>query len=651
MDTVASNLMKRSDINWRIGGPQGSGIDRIVVLFARACALDGLEVYARREYHSNIMGRHSYVDLRVSSDPVTSHAETVDVLVAFEAETLCRHAWSLSPSGCLIHAADDADISLERVTFLDQRVKEDIQALLREQGFQATTAGVLESIRHSGVQTFAIPYKKLIKILAQDPDVSRREAELTRNTLATAASCALLECPQNHLLSSLEQTFADRPHVLAMNRRALGLAYEFVAGEFGQGACKMRLPAGKAGEPRLLLNATQSVALGKLAAGMGFQSYYPISPASDESTFLEEHGRVPLKNGEEGGPLVVQTEDELAAIAMACGAALTGARSATATSGPGFSLMAEGLGWAGMNEVPIVVTLYQRGGPSTGMPTRTEQGDLQFAIHAGHGEFPRMVMASGDPSECFYDTAQAFNYAERYQMPVIHVLDKALTSTVQTMPSFDLKSVRIERGEHYRVQEDQDVRCPRFAITESGVSPRPFLGQPGGEYWITGVEHTVEGRVNEDPVIREQMMEKRARKLEWAAHEIPVEEKLRIYGDPETPLTIVSWGSNKGAILDALVRLKSDSINARLVQLRILWPFPTMELISFLAGAAPLVVVESNYSGQLAALMREQAGYTCDHLIVKYSGRPFSGEALHKILKGVHDGTAQQRIVVRNPYE
>jgi len=643
--------MGRSDINWRIGGPQGSGIDRVVVLFARACASNGLEVHARREYHSNIMGRHSYVDLRISSDPVTSHTETVDLLVAFEAETLCRHAWSLSTSGCLIYAKDDAELSLERITFLDQRVKEDINTRLGEQGLQTSTAGVLEYIRHTGIQTFAIPYKRLVKTLAQDTDVSRREAELTRNTLAISASCALFGCPQNHLLSALEQTFADRSHVLAMNKRALELAYEFVAGEYGLGACKMRLPDGKAGEPRLLLNGTQSAALGKMAAGMGFQSYYPISPASDESTFLEEHGRVPLKNGEEGGPLIVQTEDELAAIAMACGAALTGARSATATSGPGFSLMAEGLGWAGMNEVPIVITLYQRGGPSTGMPTRTEQGELQFAIHAGHGEFPRMVLASGDLNECFHDAAQAFNYAERYQMPVIHLLDKALASNVQTVQSFDLKSVRIERGERYRIQKDQDVRCSRFAITESGVSPRPLLGQSGGEHWLTGVEHTEEGRVNEDPLIREQMMEKRARKLEQAIHEIPIEEKLGIYGDPESSFTIVSWGSNKGAVLDALVRLKSDGVNARLVQLRILWPFPTIELSDLLTEAAPLVVVESNYSGQLADLMREQTGYACDHLIVKYSGRPFSGEALHKVLKGVNDGIAQQRIVVRNPYE
>lgn len=643
--------MTRSEINWRIGGPQGSGIDRVAIFFARACAMSGLEVHARREYYSNIMGRHSYVDLRISSDPVASHVETIDLLVAFEAESWCRHAWSLSKRGCLVYGADDADIPLGRITFLERRVKEDIQSRLDEQGLQRSTAGILEYIRRSGVQAFSIPYKQFIKTLSRVPETSRREAELTSNIMATAASCALLGFPQKHLLGALQKIFADRSHVLSTNQRAMDLAYEFVSAEYGLGACRIPMPDGKTGPPRLLLNGTQSAALGKLAAGMGFQSYYPISPASDESAFLEEHATIPLQNGQQGGPLVVQTEDELSAIAMACGAALTGVRSATATSGPGFSLMTEGLGWAGMNEVPIVITHYQRGGPSTGMPTRTEQGDLQFVIHAGHGEFPRMVLASGDLVECFHDAAQAFNYAERYQMPVIHLLDKALTSTVQTVPHFDMNSVRIERGEQYQKQENRDTRCPRFAITETGVSPRPVLGQPGGEHWLTGVEHTVEGRVNEDPFIREQMMEKRARKHDQAAREIPFDEKLRVYGDAGSSFTVVSWGSNKGALLDALARLESDGVNARLLQLRILWPFPAAELSPLLAAADPIVVVESTHSGQLAALMREQTGYACDHLVVKYSGRPFSGEALHKVLREVNAGTAEPRMVVSNPYE
>lgn len=234
-----------------------------------------------------------------------------------------------------------------------------------------------------------------------------------------------------------------------MNVRAVKLTYDFVRDTFRTQDFHFRLVPEETSERRLLVNGNQAVALGKLAAGMTFQTYYPISPATDESVYLEAHETFPATNGEEGSVIIVQTEDELAAVTMASGAALTGARSATATSGPGFSLMAEGLGWAGINEVPLVVTLYQRGGPATGMPTRSEQGDWQFAIHAGHGEFPRIVMASGDNTEAFYDAAQAFNYAERYQMLVIHLLDKALASTMQTCGLSTWKrSAAIDFGTH-----------------------------------------------------------------------------------------------------------------------------------------------------------------------------------------------------------
>ena len=351
--------------------------------------------------------------------------------------------------------------------------------------------------------------------------------------------------------------------------------------------------------------------------------------------------------------IIVQTEDELAAVTMASGAALTGARSATATSGPGFSLMAEGLGWAGINEVPLVVTLYQRGSPSTGMPTRSEQGDLQCAIHAGHGEFPRIVMASGDLHEAFYDAAQAFNYAERYQMLVIHLLDKALASTTQTVQPVAVESLHIERGEVYAPgnRQHHNGSFARFAPTASGISPRALLGQPGGMHWLTGGEHTMYGRVTEDPVVRERMMEKRARKLALAAREITAEEKLHVYGNRGAAFTIVSWGSNKGGILEALERLADDGIAARLVQVRLLWPFPTEEMMPLLEAATPLVVVESNFSGQLAQLLREQTGRASDYLVVKYNGRPMSGQELYQAFKSVHAGTSERRVVLRNPYE
>jgi 2-oxoglutarate ferredoxin oxidoreductase subunit alpha len=417
-----------------------------------------------------------------------------------------------------------------------------------------------------------------------------------RGTPPVRPARILLEYDPAYLGKALAKSFPGRTKIIDTNVRAVKLTYDFVRDTFRTQDFHFRLVPEETSERRLLVNGNQAVALGKLAAGMTFQTYYPISPATDESVYLEAHETFPAANGEEGSVIIVQTEDELAAVTMASGAALTGARSATATSGPGFSLMAEGLGWAGINEVPLVVTLYQRGGPATSLPTRSEQGDLQFAIHAGHGEFPRIVMASGDITEAFYDAAQAFNYAERYQMLVIPLLDKALASTTQTVRPFDVEAIRIERGE---------VHTP------------PNGGHSNPSY----------------------------------TRFAPTAEKLNVYGDRSAAFTIVSWGSNKGGILEALERLAADGIAARLVQVRLLWPFPTDELLPLLADAAPLVVVELNFSGQFAQLLREQTGRASDYLVVKYNGRPMSGQELHRALRDIHAGTSEPRVVLRNPYE
>jgi 2-oxoglutarate ferredoxin oxidoreductase subunit alpha len=315
--------------------------------------------------------------------------------------------------------------------------------------------------------------------------------------------------------------------------------------------------------------------------------------------------------------------------------------------------MVEGLGWAGINEAPLVVTVYQRGSPSTGVPTRTEQGDLLFAIHAGHGEFPRLVLASGDVEEAFFDAAQAFNYAERYQTPVVHLLDQGIARTTVSLPPFRQNRIQIERGEIWEPDDPETAEgpFPRFRVTESGVSPRPLLGTPGGNHWLTGAEHTEYGQVTEDPVIREQQVEKRARKLDLAAREIPLGEKLRVYGDPEAAFTIVSWGSNKGAILEALEGLIADAIPVRLIQVRLLWPFPSSEIAGLLTDAQPLVVVESNHSGQFARLLCGQIACQCDHLVVKYNGRPMTCGELTSALREIHAGVADERIVLRNPHE
>ena len=256
--------------------------------------------------------------------------------------------------------------------------------------------------------------------------------------------------------------------------------------------------------------------------------------------------------------IVLQTEDEIAAVNSASGACLAGARAATSTSGPGFSLMAEGLGWAGNNEVPLVITFYQRGGPATGQPTRHSQQDLRFAMHAAHGEFARIILASGDIEECFFDAAEVFNLAEKYQMPVIHLLDKGMANSSQTYPVFDYSKVKIDRGQIVGEKELEGKVYKRFQFTETGISPRAFLGTKNAVQWCSGDEHNESGNINEEPIIRRKMMDKRLKKLELVDKEVPLEMKVNFFGDKDSENIVVSWGSPKGAIIEALNQLKDE---------------------------------------------------------------------------------------------
>src|SRR5437879_809747 len=312
------------------------------------------------------------------------------------------------------------------------------------------------------------------------------------NVLAVGASFGILGFDFEMMRRALEDVFRAKAKVVNMNAAGARKAYDIAKALVPEFPYRLeKLPRA---ESRLFLTGSQATAIGKLYGGMRFQTYYPITPASDESEFLEEneildlngHGLAPDGAGaavakEEGASmLVVQTEDEIAAITMATGAALTGVRSATATSGPGFCLMMEGIGWASINEVPVVITLYQRAGPSTGMPTRHEQGDLRFALHAGHGEAPRILLASGDFEECIRDGLIAFNLAERYQMPVIHLVDKALANSYATIPVPDLTDLRIDRGVLVPASNGgASAPYERFDFAHGPISPRAILGQEG----------------------------------------------------------------------------------------------------------------------------------------------------------------------------
>lgn len=639
-------MPQKNRLAWLVGGAQGSGVDSAANLFAKACAFGGLYVYGQREYYSNIMGEHSYYQVTVSDRPVRSTRSYADILVSADAETVFLHALSVKPGGALIYDPKLAETALSKVAALEHRARHDIQKYLQSKNLDETLGGMLHDAQARGVRLYPVPYDELLQTMMGEKAPQLAQAKRMANAMAVAASCALVRYDIKLLERALEDIFHGKKKVIELNLRACELAYEYIAKNFAQDFPIVLEPIA-ASEPRIYITGNQATALGKLAAGCSVQTYYPISPATDESTYLEAHQVFERRAdgaSERGAIVVIQVEDEIAAITMATGAALAGARAATSTSGPGFSLMVEALGWAGINEVPVVVTLYQRGSPSTGLPTRHEQGDLRFVLHAGHGEFPRIVLASGDLEECFYDEIRAFNYAEKYQVPVIHLLDKSLASSSQAQSVFDPLKERIDRGMLIEGAAGADYK--RFAYTETGISPRAALGTPEGIFWNTGDEHDEWGHITEDPIERIQMMDKRAKKLAIAAQEIPLSEKINIFGDPDAEVILLSWGSPKGAIVDALEALWAEGASVCFVQCRLLWPLPSDDLKKLLEKAKRRVCIENNYSGQLAGLVRQHTGIAMDHLVVKFNGRPITMDEVYQSVKEILSGKAPQRMVL-----
>lgn len=655
--------MIKNNLSWMIGGAQGAGVDSSANIFAMVCAYGGLYVFGKREYYSNIKGEHSYFQVRVSDRKINSHIDDVCLLATFDSETVIRHAWEVIPQGGIIYDPSLNSETLTKIPTLDKRVINDTISRLKSEGRGDTVLDMLGSASSGGVKLYPVPYKELQidvgKAMGID-DMSN--LSLLANTMAVAASFGLVNYKPDYLYDAIKKIFKAKPKVIDMNMRAAEISYEYVRKNFTNDF-SYKLEELKSDEDRILIQGTQAVAMGKLAGGGRFHTYYPITPAGDESEYLESHGIIDinlphtidnpkeeessyLNRGEKGGMVVIQTEDEIAAIAMAIGAALSGARASTATSGPGFCLMVECIGWAGMNEVPVVITYYQRAGPATGLPTKHEQGDLRFALHAGHGEFPRIIIASGDIEECFYDAALAYNYAERYQLPVIHLIDKALANSNKTTGVYDTGKIRIERGLLLSEEDLKKINIPyhRFKFTESGISPRIKLGTRGVTFWNTGDEHDELGHITEDPVIRTKMMEKRMRKMEAADHEIPDEEKVSFFGDRDADITIISWGSPKGAIIDAMDLLRVEGYNVNFLQVRLLNPFPRDIIADVLGRAKKVIDVEMNFSSQLAGLIRENTGIYIDHRIVKYNGRPFSQNEIYRSVKKIiEEGT--ERIV------
>jgi 2-oxoglutarate ferredoxin oxidoreductase subunit alpha len=445
--------------------------------------------------------------------------------------------------------------------------------------------------------------------------------------------------PPDSLQKTIDTIFSKKPEIAKLNQLTAIHSYNYATTNFENFDYTL---LGTEKESRILLvQGFQGTALGKMACGCRFQPYYPITPASDESVFLESHELFEVIDNRPGSTAVIQTEDEICAIGMAIGGALTGTRSATCTSGPGFALMTEMLGWAGINEVPIVITNYQRSGPSTGLPTRHGQDDLLFSIFAGHGDFPKLVYASGEIEESFYDTGNCFNYAETFQLPVIHMMDKFHASSVITCQRWDTKKISIDRGKLLEKVEDG---YQRFKFSDDGISPRSRLGMDNGIFWNTGDESDETGHITEDPVLRVKMMDKRMSKLDLILDRIPKDEQVVSHGIDN--FTIISWGSTIGPIKDAIDMLKKEGISIGLVQLKLMHPFPADYVKSLLKDVKIIIDVEANYSGQLGKIFKQNVQRDIDYFILKYTGRAMTSTEVYDSLKKIVENKAEKREVL-----
>ena len=627
------------------GGPQGSGVDTAATIFGRACGYGGLWVFGRREYHSNIKGLHSYFHLRVAHEPILANVNEVDLLAAFDAETVVRHLNEVVTGGAVIVDSLALRTKVLDIQTLPPEYKEQVSKFMTDNGIGETVDDWLENAKKKGAQVFPVPYIGLLNQIGKKLGIDQI-SKITRmiNVLTIGVSLALFKYDRALTEKAVRATFAEKEKIAEMNVTALNAAYDYAEQTF-KDSFKHRLEKTDVTEERIFLTGNQAVAMGKVLGGCRVQTYYPITPAADESEYLEAN-EILKTNADDEAIIVIQTEDEIAAINSASGAALAGARAATSTSGPGFSLMVEGLSWAGNDEVPVVVTYYQRGAPATGLPTRHGQADLRFVMHAGHGEFPRIILASGDIKECFYDAAKVFNLAEKYQMPVIHLIDKAMANCNQTYPIFDYGKFKIDRGQILSEKDLESKEYKRFQFTETGVSPRVLLGTKNALLWYTGDEHNEEGHISEEPMNRKLMMEKRMKKLDLAEKETPIEDKVALFGDPNSENIVVSWGSPKGAIIEAINMLKEEGLSVGFIQLRMMCPFPTELVKKALEGKKRVIDIEHNYIGQLGEVIKEKTCIAPNFHVLKYTGRPMTTTEVHEALKLILTDKASERQVL-----
>jgi 2-oxoglutarate ferredoxin oxidoreductase subunit alpha len=568
------------DYTIKIGGEAGQGIQTIGDTLGHVFAKAGFHVFTNQDYESRVRGGHNYYQIRLSDRPVMAPKEAVDIIVALDKESIGLHEQELTSRGQIIYDADALKEKHDKPTFLN------------------------------------IPFERLA--------VEHGGSRIMANTVATGAVLGMLSMDLGILLTIIDNAFRKKGDaVVTANRSAALAGFDYAV----KGCLKCNFSvAVEEKASRMLVGGTEAIALGALASGVKFYSAYPMTPSTGIMNYL-------AGKETEYGLVVEQAEDEIAAMNMAIGASFAGVRAMTGTSGGGFALMVEGLSLAAMTETPIVIALGLRPGPATGLPTRTEQADLHMALHAGHGEFPRFIFAPGTPQQAFYLTNKACDLAEKYQVPAFVLFDTYLSDSQWTYQGFDLSRIRTTeyrlRGEAFRKLEHYD----RHAYTDSGVSPLAVPGDAKHLVVTDSDEHTEDGHITEDAVIRVAMTEKRLfAKLPGMHGEIA---PPFLCGDHDPEIVIVCWGSLFGLVREALDELVGASSIAML-HFSEIYPFPGTDRFDYLAlleRAKLTICVEQNATGQLARLMRTETGFQFGAHLNRFDGRPFTVESLVKNLK------------------
>lgn len=568
-------------ISWKIGGQQGEGIESAGELFAEGLNGQGYHLYGYRVFSSRIRGGHTNYNILAGTSPIASIADRTDILIALDQETITLCAKELSAGGLIL-----ADSVFSPV-------------------FPTVSTG----------RFVATPFTDLA-FQAGNPKM--------KNVVALGMTAAIVGLPPGKWEDALRKEFAQKGgSVFDENRKAFQLGSDYIKGSLPELLASFQLEAGD-GRRRLYIIGNEAITQGALAAGCRFMAAYPITPASEIMEAMV-HELPPV------GGTMVQTEDEISACMMAIGANYAGVRAFTATSGPGLSLMAESIGLAGMTETPLVVVDVQRGGPSTGLPTKHEQSDIMAAIYSTHGEAPKIVMAPDSIAAAYQDTIEAFNLSEEFQCPVIILSDMQISLGCQTIEPFSDESASVCRGvvlsEAELPELPKNQYFKRYAATVDGISPRAIPGTKNGIHHVTGLEHDETGRPFEGISNRTAQMDKRLRKMDSVAARFP--KPIRCDSSYESAdLLIIGTGASMGAISEAVARLKSSGLRVNHAQVRLLHPFPTESLLPLMT-ATQIVVVEHNATAQLASLVQMRTFPTRTiHSVLKYDGTPFRPEEI-----------------------